>query len=603
MFIKRCPRAKSGKEHVYWQVVESYRTRRGSRHRVVAYLGELSPGEQQGWARLATLLDGRAAAKARQLALFPEPEGAAPVPDTVDVRVEGIRVGQVRDFGDVFLALALWRMLDLDALLDRDLPRGQEEVPWALMACLLTIARFVEPSSELHVEDTWYLRTALPELLGVPAEAVTDSRLYRTLDAVLPLKSMLQGHLAARQGELFRPRQDFVLYDVTSTYFEGLAGRNPRARRGYSRDHRPDCKQVCIGLVVTPEGFPLGIEVFAGNRGDVTTLEEIVATMEARYGRADRLWVLDRGLVSEENLAFLRERGARYLVGTPKALLHRFEQALVGRDWHEVQDGIEVQAHPSPDGTETFLLCRSADRREKERAIHERFVRRIEAGLVRMAGRLQRARRRLDRGTVERQVGRLLAGNSRAAGAFEVRVEETPDLRGGLRLTWSRKPDWEAWAAASEGCYLLRSNVTDLAAADLWRTYIQLTDVEDAFRTEKSELCVRPIWHQLDRRVEAHILFSYLAYALWKTLQAWMARAGLGHGVRTVIEEFARIKAVEVILPTSTGRELRLWCVSEPDADQRVLLDRLGIVLPRRLRRPTWVTHVQDLDPACSLDF
>jgi len=603
VFIKRCPRDKSGKEHVYWQVVESCRTRRGSRHRVVAYLGELSPGEQRGWARLATLLDGRAAAKAHQLALFPEPEQADPVPDQVDVVVQGIRVGQVRDFGDVFLALALWRMLELDTLLEHDLPRGQEEVPWALMACILTIARFLDPSSELHVEDTWYLRTALPELLGVPAEAVTDSRLYRTLDVLLALKSMLQGHLAARQGELFRPRHDFVLYDVTSTYFEGLAEGNRRARRGYSRDHRPDCKQVCIGLVVTPEGFPLGIEVFAGNRGDVTTLEEIVETMEARYGRAERIWVLDRGLVSEANLAFLRERGARYLVGTPKALLRRFEQALLGREWAEVQDGIEVQAHPSPDGTETFLLCRSADRREKERAIHERFVRRIEAGLVRMAGRLERARRRLDRGAAERQVGRLLASNSRAAGAFQVRVEETPDLRGGLRLAWSREPTWEAWAAASEGCYLLRSNVTDLRAADLWRTYTQLTDVEDAFRTEKSELRVRPIWHQLDRRVEAHILFSYLAYALWKTLQAWMERAGLGRGVRTVLEEFARIKAVEVILPTSTGRELRLWCISQPDADQRALLDRLGLVLPRRLRRPTWVTHLQDLDPPCSLDF
>jgi hypothetical protein len=603
MFIKRCPRAKSGKEHVYWQVVESYRTRRGSRHRVVAYLGELSPGEEKGWARLATLLDGRAATQAHQLTLFSEPEESDPVPERVSVAVRGIRVGQVRDFGDVFLALGLWRMLELDRLLEHDLPRGHEEVPWALMACLVTMARFVEPSSELHVEDTWYRRTALPELLGVPVAMVTDSRLYRTLDAVMPLKSMLQGHLAARQGELFKPRHDLVLYDVTSTYFEGLAEGNSRARRGYSRDHRPDCKQVCIGLVVTPEGFPLGYEVFAGNRTDVTTLEEIVATMEARYGRPERLWVLDRGLVSEDNLAFLRARGARYIVGTPRATLHRFEQELVEHDWHEVQDGIEVQAHPSPHGAETFLVCRSADRREKERAIHERFLRRIETGLGRMAGRLARARRRLDRGAAERQVGRLLAANSRAAGAFDVRVEETPDLRSGLRLTWTRQADWDAWAAASEGCYLLRSNVTDLAPADLWRTYIQLTDVEDAFRAQKSDLCVRPIWHQLDRRVEAHILFSYLAYALWKTLQAWMERAGLGRGVRTVLEEFARIKAVEVILPTSTGRELRLWCVSQPDADQQVILNRLGLTLPRRLSRPAWVTRLQDLDPSCSPDF
>ena len=603
MFLKRCSRATCGKDHVYWELVESYRTRRGSRHRVVAYLGELSPGERAGWARLATVLDGRAAGKVRQLSLFEPPEPAEPVPETVEVEVGGVRVGATRDFGEVFLALALWRALGLDELFERDLPRGNEGVPWALMACIVTVARFVEPDSELHVEDTWYRRTVLPELLGVPEAAVNDSRLYRTLDVVLPLKSLIQGHLAQRAGELFTASLDLLLYDVTSTYFEGLAERNPRAARGYSRDHRPDCKQVCVGLVATREGFPVGCEVFAGNRGDATTLEEIVETMEARYGAIGRIWVLDRGLVSEENLAFLRARGARYLVGTPKAMLKRFERELLEQDWAEVRDGIEVKLVPSPDGAETFVLCRSADRVDKERAIHARFLARIEAGLVRLARSLERARKRRERGTLERQIGRLLEKNSRAAGAFRIEVREAPELPSGLRLAWTRETAWEAWAAASEGCYLLRTNATDLSAQDLWHTYIQLTEVEAAFRTEKTDLRIRPIWHQTDRRVEAHILFSFLALALWRTLQAWMERSGLGRGARTVLEDLGRIKAVDVLLPTTAGRTVRLCCISRPDPGQQALLDRLGLELPERLGRPKWLGPLQQLDRPCSLDF
>jgi len=603
MFLKRCSRAKSGKDHVYWELVQSFRTRRGSRHRVVAYLGELSPGEREGWARLATMLDGRAAAKARQLALFERPEAGEPVPDQVEVRIRGVHVGENRDFGDVFLGLTLWEMLELDDLFERELPRGNEEIPWALMACLMTIARFVEPDSELHIEDTWYAHTALSDLLGVPPDAVSDSRLYRTLDVVLPLKSRIEAHLKARVGELFSPRFDLLLYDVTSTYFEGLAERNRLAKHGYSRDHRRDCKQVCIGLVVTREGFPLGYQVFAGNRADVTTLEEIVEMMEARYGRADRIWVVDRGLVDEDNLDFLRRRGGRYLVGTPKPLLRQFERELLAEDWTRVRDGIEVKLLPSPDGAECFVLCRSADRVEKERAIHGRFAARIEAGLGRLERTLERARKRRDRGPLERQLGRLFQRNSRAAGGFHAELAEAPDRPSGLRLIWRHEPAWAAWAAASEGCYLLRTNITDQSPEELWRTYIQLTEVEAAFRTEKTDLRIRPIWHQVDRRVEAHILFSFLAYALWKTLQAWMERAGLGRGVRTLIEEIARIQAIEVILPTSTGPDILLSCVRRPDAAQRALLDRLGLVLPDRLGRPKWLPSVQTLEPKCSLNF
>ncbi len=299
MFLKRCTRKKNGKPHTYWQLVESYRTPRGPRHRVVAYLGELDASEHRGWGCLALHLDGKAVVKAQQLMLFDtvNTHNNDPVPQYVEVDLKGVRVERTRDFGDVFLALTLWRMLGFDELFSKNLPAGREEVSWSLMACVLTIARFVEPDSELHVEDTWYRRTALGQMLAVAAGKVNAARLYRTLDTILPLKSDIETHLKQRVGELFSPDFDLLLYDVTSTYFEGQAKANPQAKHGYSRDHRGDCKQVCIGLEATQDGFPLAYEVFSGNRADVTTVDEMVEIMESKYGRARRIWVMDRGMV------------------------------------------------------------------------------------------------------------------------------------------------------------------------------------------------------------------------------------------------------------------------------------------------------------------
>jgi transposase len=590
VFLKRCSRKKCGKDHVYWQLVESVWTPRGSRHRVVGYLGELSKSECRGWARLAATLDGKAASKAEQLSLLEPPcDDDDPVPETIQVKTKGVRVEHTRDFGDVYLALSLWRMLGLDDLFEHEFPEGREKVPWHLMACILGVARLVEPSSELHVEDTWYLRTTLADLLGVPVERVTDSRLYRTLDRALPLKPKIEAHLKERIGELFSPDFDILLYDVTSTYFEGEAKKNPQAKRGHSRDHRRDCKQVCIGLVVTTDGFPLGYEVFAGNRNDVKTLEEIVEAMEAKYGRAGRIWVFDRGVASEANLEFLRERGGRYLVGTPKSRLRKFEKELIDKGWCEVRHGIEVKLVPSPGGEETFVLCRSRDRREKEKAMHERFVARIRKGLASIQKGLRRARTPRDKGKIERRIGRLLEKNARAAKAFKIELLEDRDRPAGVRLRYRSVRKWTDWAALSEGCYLLRTNISGKMPKELWRMYIQLTDVEEVFRTQKSELNIRPIWHQMEERVQAHVLFSFLAYAMWKTLQTWMERSGLGRGARTVIEEFARIKAADVILPTSAGREVRLTCVTRPDKAQRAIIERLGLELPERVGRPRWV--------------
>ena len=453
----------------------------------------------------------------------------------------------------------------------------------------------VQPS-ELHIAETWYRGTALEDLLALPAPLVNDDRLYRALDRLVPHKTALEQHLVARLGELFALDYDLLLYDVTSVYFEGAAAANPLARRGHSRDHRPDCKQVCLALVVTRDGMPLGYEVFAGNRTDVTTVEEIVETMETRYGMAQRIWVMDRGMTSADNLEWLRETGRRYLVGTPKSELKKWAGALAeARDWQAVRDGIEAKQCVGPDGLETFVLIRSVERREKERAMHERFARRIEEGLTRLGQRLHRARRPLDVRRLERQLGRLLERNQRAGGRYVIDFVPDPTQPAGVRLAWSARPEWDDWARWSEGCYVLRTNVTDWSPDDLWRTYIQLTDAEAAFRIQKSELGIRPVWHQRADRVQAHILVCFLAYVLWKTLEQWQRRAGLGHSPRTIFDELRRIQSTDVVLPTDDGRELRLRCVVRPDAAQAALLDRLGLDLPQRLRVPPPVARTAEM--------
>jgi transposase len=385
-----------------------------------------------------------------------------------------------------------------------------------------------------------------------------------------------------RLGELFDLEYDLLLYDVTSTYFEGKAEANPLAQRGYSRDQRPDCKQVCIGLVVSRCGMPLGYEVFAGNTTDVTTVEQIVETMEARYGKSNRIWVMDRGMVSEENVAFLKEGDRRYILGTTKSHLKKFERQLLEGDWRTVQAGVEVKLCPSPDGDEeTFILCRSRDRREKDAAILKRFEDRIAGRLEAMQVRCEKQRR--DPQKVEREIGRLLGKNTRAAGLFEVTVKA--DENGHAKLTWQKLADRRDWATLSAGCYLLRSNVRDWSDEELWKAYIQLTEAEAAFRIHKSDLSLRPIWHQKEDRVLAHILVCFLAYVLWKTLAALCERAGLGHEPRRVLEELSQIRSIDVVLPTKEGIEIRQRCVTKPTEHQTILLHQLGLNLPARLKQ------------------
>jgi transposase len=576
MYLRHTIRKKDGKVHRYWCLVRSVRVGRRVIQQTVAHLGELDE-------------HGRVEARVLARRLIGAPEQAPLFNDgsehlTVPVRLKGIRVERSHQFGDVYLALALWRGTGLEELCERLLPVGKERIGWAKMAAVLVAARFCEPSSELHIAEDWYRRTALCDLLQLGDGEVNKDRLYRSLDHLLVHKSALEAHLSQRCGELFAVHNDVLLYDITSTYFEGQAEANPLAQRGYSRDHRPDCKQVCIALVVTFDGFPLGYEVFAGNTHDSRTLQTIVATMEARHGVLGRVWITDRGIASADNLAWLRQTGRRYIIGAPKSELKKLASALAAADgWRTVHQGVEVKLTRHPETEETVILCRSDDRRSKERAMHDKFSRRIETALERLAVRLTRSKRHLDPAPVNRQIGRILQQNQRAAARFTVELE--PDAcPAGFRLHVAYNASFDDWAALSEGAYLLRSNITDWNDEQLWKGYIQLTQAEAAFRIQKDQLNVRPIWHQRSERVQAHILVCFLAFVLWKSLEMWQQRAGLGNSPRTVLEELARIQSHDVVLPTAAHDQIRLRCVTQPDAAQATLLDRLGIVLPKRMR-------------------
>jgi transposase len=576
MFIRPCYRKIKGKRQAYWALVESYRTERGPRQRTVAWLGQLKDSRRAGVKQAA---EGGKKSRYAQLQLFDHEDN--PEPEWVEIDTAKVRVENQLDFGGAWLALELMHRLRLDELFENVLPRGKEDVPWAKIATILVICRLCRPSSELHIAEHYYQGTALADLLGVPAGKVNHPRLYRALDQLLPHKEALETHLKNRLGTLFNLDYDLLLYDVTSTYFEGLCEGNPQAQRGYSRDKRSDCKQVCIGLVVTREGIPIGYEVFAGNRNDVTTWQEIVTTMERRYGRANRIWCGDRGMMSKANLEFMESGNRRYIIGASKGTLKKFEQQLLGEDWRTIREGLEVKLCPSPDGgKETYILCRSRDRREKEKAMHERFERRIDEALEKVHASC--AKRKWKKEVIDRRVGRIMAKNSRAAGLYEVAVEET---NGRAAVSWRKNEAWRQWATLNEGCYLLRTNVTDWSAEDLWQAYIQLTDAEAAFRIHKSDLRIRPVWHQTQERVQAHILVCFLAYVLWKTLHQMTQAAGLGDEPRRIFEELGKINLVDVVLPTREKNvEIRRRCVARPTDHQAILLDRLGLRLPRQLK-------------------
>lgn len=508
MYLRHSTRRKDGKTHIYWRLVRSVRRGRKVVQETVAHLGEL---DREGCARAQTLareITGRASVY-DQKHLFEDGESVEPV----KVKLDEVRLERSRSFGAVWLGWLLWRALRLEEVLKELMPAGREKVSWAEGIAILVIGRLCEPSSELHVAERWYRSTAFEDLLGIRIEAIYDERLYRALDRVIPQKEAIEQHLVRRLGELFDLDYDLLLYDITSTYFEGV-GDPKIAQRGYSRDHRSDCVQVNIALVVTREGMPLGYETFSGNTPDVTTVQQIVERMEERFGKANRVWVMDRGMVSAENLSWLSRTQRRYVIGTQRSELKRWANELADKsDWRHIREDVEVKICRGPEGQETFLLCRSASRKEKEKAIHERFSKRIEQGLQSLGRRIERSKLPLERGEIERQIGRLLGANSRAAARYSIALTEDQASAAKLKLTWNIRKEWEDWSELSEGTYILRSNIENWTDEELWRTYIQLSEAEAAFRIHKSDLCLRPIWHHKQNRIKAHILIAF-----WPTL-------------------------------------------------------------------------------------
>ena len=567
------------------------RTARGPRQRVVATIGKLSDlkkEERVGWEEIGRILSGEPKKSAD---LFEKQDD---VPEWATVNTRGIQIERLRRFGDVYLGLALWKRLKLDQIFEKLQEQGREEISWADMFSVLAIARMCQPSSELAIAESWYEKTALEDLLGISVEKVNESRLYRSLDQLLPHKDDICKHLQDRYAEWFGSKFDFLFYDITSTYFEGQCEGNAQAKYGHSRDKRSDCKQVCIGLVVNAEGLPVGYEVFDGNRRDVTTLEEMVVLMEDKYGKAERVWVLDRGFVSEDNLDFLRERKAQYIVGTPRAVLKDFEKELDARDWASVAAGVEVKIVKHPDyGEEKFILCRSEGRKEKERAMLERQVQRLDEQLQKirksiLAGRLK------EEVVAAKRMGRWSGRYSKADRLIDTAlVKDSAGRLVDLRI--ERRMDRADWAEKANGCYLLRTNLTEEDPAKLWKAYMQLSLAEKAFQLSKSDLGMRPVFHQVEHRVQAHIFVCFLALAMYKSLELWMESKGLGNSPAKLLEEFREIRSMDIVMPVKDRNPIRLRVVAKPDDHVRVLLQRLELKIPNRPK--TVANVVENLPP------
>jgi transposase len=593
VFLRPNHRAKDGKDHTYWSLVETVRTADGPRQKTLCYLGELNSSAQVRWVRTIEVFNEQG--DSQQLKLFPS-DVAAPADDPQVARVllNKVRLERTRQFGSCLLGLELWKRLELDRFFEQAVDHDEADVPWSRVAALLAINRLCAPGSELAIEQRWYPTTALDDLLKIEEGKINDTRLYRCLDRILPHKTKLERHLKERYGALFGAEFDVLLYDLTSTYVEGAAEKNPMVRRGYSRDHRPDCEQLVIALIVNNEGFPFSYETFDGNRSDVSTMETILRMVERKYGKARRIWIFDRGIVSEENLAAIRKRGGQYLTGTPRSQMKRFEAELLKDDWTQVRPEVEVKKVPIPSGEETYILCRTAGRAEKEKAIRNRFSNRMETALKGLAKAILTGRLK-DRNKMERRLGKIQARHPQVNDLYDLALRDTAE---GVRLFWEMKEDRKNWRESREGAYLLRTNLQAETAQELWAKYMQLTEAESSFRALKSELSIRPLFHQLEPRVKAHVMVAFLGYALWVTLKHLLKRHPLVEANPTANEAgtpaplspmkaialLSTLQSADIVLPTTDGREIRLRRITEPTPEQKSLLRQLRIDLPEHLQ-------------------
>ena len=580
MFLRQNKRRKNGKTHRYFSVVENRRTSGGgTTQRRVLYLGEFNDSQQQAWRRTLSVFD-EDRRQYCELSLFPDdrplPPGAL---GAISVKLDQMQLRRPRGFGDCWLGCWLWETLHLSSFWKLQLADDRGPMPWAKVLQLLVVNRLIDPGSELRIHRQWFLRSAMDELLEVDFAVAAKDRLYRCLDKILAHKDALCRHLANRWRTLFDTSFDVLLYDLTSTYFEGLCDQIPKAKHGYSRDGRGDCRQVVIALVVTPDGLPLAYEVLAGNTADKTTLRQFLARIEQMYGRARRTWVMDRGIPTEATLKEMRDAGTKYLVGTPRSMLAKLDQPFADKPWQQVHEAMKVKL--AEHEGEFYVLAHSDQRRLKEEAMRRRRFKAYARGLHALRRRCRTAQRnRISRDTLLGRLAVLKKEAGRMAAAVKVRIPD--EGRRPTEQNFHYELDAEAYRGAPDrdGSYILRSNVTQVDATAMWSMYMQLVQIESAFKSMKSDLAVRPIWHQVQPRVEAHIFVAFMGYCLLAALRKRLEHAAPGLSPHAVLEQLAAIQMVDVCMPTSDGRWLVMPRHTEPEAAQLMLLEQLGLELP-----------------------
>jgi transposase len=575
MFLRSTNRKKDGKDHRYFSVVENRRLPGGkTAQRTVLYLGEINDQQQAAWRKTLEVFD-ETEQRFTTMSLFPDDrELPADAVDSAQVRLSGLELRRPRVFGNCWLACELWQQLGLDEFWRQRLPQGRETVGWEKVLRLLVVNRLLDPGSEFRVHRQWYVDSAMDELLESSFSVAEKDRLYRCLDRVLEHKQELFVFLKQRWADLFAADFEVLLYDLTSTYFEGEMEQNPKAKRGYSRDGRPDCLQLVIALVVTPDGFPLAYEVLKGNTADCTTLGDFLKKIETTYGKARRVWVMDRGIPTEAILKEMREpdRQTFYLVGTPKGRINQHEKKWLDLPWQKVRDSVEVKLYEHEG--ELYVLAKSSGRQAKEIAMRRKR-------LVRLLRKLRAMRRSLpQRDQLLLRIGAAKKDAGRAFGFVKIRLPEKDEPVSRETFTFHIDKTKLKAAEQRDGHYLLRSNLTAEDPAVLWSRYVQLTQIESVFRALKSELGVRPIYHQLEHRTDAHVLIAFLAYCLQVTLKNRLLIHAPGLTPAAVLEKLATIQMVEVWIPMLDGRWLVLPRHTQPEPDVRALLDQIRISLP-----------------------
>ena len=577
MFLRSNTRIKDGKHHRYYTVVESRRLQSGKvTQRQVLYLGEINDSQQAAWRRTLEVFD-EAEQRLTPLSLFPEDR---PVPadaiDSVQVKLSEMKLERARPFGNCWLGCELWRQLQLDRFWSEKLPHGREGVTWPQVLELLVVNRLIEPGSEFRLHRHWFDHSAMDVLLGQDFAVAEKDRLYRCLDRVLEHKQELFVHLQQRWKDLFDAEFDLLLYDLTSTYMEGEAEQNPKARYGYSRDKRPDCKQVVIALIVTPDGLPLAYEVMAGNTSEKTTLRGFLDRIETLYGKARRVWLMDRGIPTEALLQEMRtsRQETFYLVGTSRAKVKQYEKRWLELPWHKVRESVEVKLF-AQDG-ELYVLAKSEGRQAKEIAMRRKKL----ARLLRKLRAMRRSCPKRDQ--LLMRVGAAKTDVGRAFGFVKIHLPQAGQEVTRETFTFQLDKAKLKEAELRDGHYLLRTNLVAEDPAVLWDRYVQLTQIEAAFKCLKSDLGIRPIHHQLERRVDAHILVAFLAYCLTVTLRRRLRMHAPGLTPRAVLEKLACIQMLDVSFPTTDGRRLTMPRYTEPSPEQALLLHHLNLVLPQQ---------------------